>query len=60
MIEISVPKIPIWHDKVCQVMINSDHKGQIFLSNPYTNNRLFSCSPINAVFLYYEKAPLSS
>ena len=47
--------ITIWHLEACGVMTNSDREEQIFLSNPHTNNRLFSCSPLNATFLYLKK-----
>ena len=44
-----------WHHEACQVMTNGDCKGQIFLSHPHTNNRFFSCSPLNTTFLYLKK-----
>ena len=37
-IEKSVLRVNLWHHEACQVMANSDSVGQIFLSNPHTNN----------------------
>ena len=36
------------------MMTNGDPEGQIFLSNPHTNNA-FSCSPLNTASLYFKK-----
>ena len=49
-IEKSVLRITDWHQEACRVMTNGDHKGQIFLSHPHTNNGFFSCSPLNTSF----------
>ena len=40
-IEKSVPRITDWHHEACRVMTIGDHKGQIFLFHPQTNNGLF-------------------
>ena len=40
-IEKIVSRITVWHHEACQVMTNDDHEGQIFLSNPHTNNGFF-------------------
>ena len=32
------------------MMANGDLEGRIFLANPYKNNGLFSCSPLNTSF----------
>ena len=34
--------ITVWNHQACGVMTNCDHKEWIFLSNPRTNNRIFS------------------
>ena len=39
--EKSVPKIAVWHHKACGEITNEDHKGQMFLFRPHTNNRIF-------------------
>ena len=40
-IEKSIPRIADWHHGVCQVMINGELEGQIFLSHPFTINGFF-------------------
>ena len=40
-IEISVPRITDWHHEAWQVMTNSDHEVQTFLSHPHRNNGSF-------------------
>ena len=40
-IEKSVPRIAVWHHEACRVMTNCDPEGQIFLSFPHTNKRLY-------------------
>ena len=45
-IEISVPRIAVWHHEACRVMTNGDPEGRIFLSYPQTNFFFFSCSPL--------------
>ena len=40
-IEKSVPRIRNWHQEPCRVITNGDQTGQIFLSHPHTNNKLF-------------------
>ena len=40
-IENSVPRITVCHHEACQVMTNGDPEGQIFLSDPHTNNGFF-------------------
>ena len=40
-IEKSIPRITDGYHKAYQVMTNGNHKGWIFLSHPYTNNRVF-------------------
>ena len=40
-IEKSIPRITTWYYEACRVMSNGDPEGQIFLSYPHTNNRLF-------------------
>ena len=42
------------------MIINCDCKGQIFLSHPHMNNELFSCSPLNIVFLRLKMPPVGS
>ena len=51
MIEKSVPRIIVWHHEACRVMTNIGPERRIFLSNPHTNNGMFSCSTL---FLYPE------
>ena len=40
-IEKSVPRITDWHHEACGVMTNGDCEGQIFLSHPHMNKRIF-------------------
>ena len=40
-IEKSVLRITVCHHEACLEMTNADSEGQIFLSYPHTNNRLF-------------------
>ena len=49
-IEKSVRTITDWYHEIGRVMTNGDHEGRIFLFHPHTNNRFFSCSPLNASF----------
>ena len=49
-IEKSVLRITDWHHEACQVMTNADREGQIFLSHPHTNNRLFFLLTTNTSF----------
>ena len=40
-IEISVPRIAIWHHEACRVMTNGDPEGWIFLSYSHPKNGFF-------------------
>ena len=50
--EKSVPRIAVWHHEACRVMTNGDPEGQIFLSNPHTNNGFFFL--LTFVFFLFE------
>ena len=52
-IEKSVPRIAFWYHEACQVMINGDPEGRIFLSYPHTNNGLFFLLTID-FFVYFK------
>ena len=61
-IEISVPRIAVWHHEACRVTTSGDPEGRIFLSYPHTNNgflfRVFcpvmtSGDPEGRIFLSY-------
>ena len=52
----SVPRITVWHNGACTVMTNGDHKGQIFLSYPHTNNGFFFL--LTTVFIYFFESKL--
>ena len=51
-IENSTLRITVWHHEACRVMTNCDRDGLIFLSQPHSNNRYFSCSSFNTTHLY--------
>ena len=60
-IEKTVTRITFLHHKARQVMTNGDHKGQIFLSHPHTNNRFFFLLTIKyQAFSYFKKASRGS
>ena len=48
-IEKSIPRITNWHSLVMTI---GDHKGQMFLSHPHTNNRLFVLHTTKYLILY--------
>ena len=45
------------HHKACQVMTNGDSEGQIFLSDPHTNNGFFFLLNIKYPIFMFKKAP---
>ena len=51
-IEISVPRIALWHHMAYRVMTNSDPEELIFLSYPHTNNEFFFLLPTVIIYLF--------
>ena len=54
----SIPSVTNWHHKACQVMVNNDREGWIFLYHPYTNNKFFFLFTIKFhihIYLFTEK-----
>ena len=52
-IEKSVPRIAFCHHEACRVLTNGDPEGQIFLSNPHTNDGFFFL--LTTIFLFKNK-----
>ena len=50
-IEKSVQRITDWHHEAFRVMTNTERKGQIALSHPYTRNGFFP-TPLNLNFIF--------
>ena len=49
-IEISAPRIAVWHPEACRAMANGDPERRIFLSYPHTNDGLFFL--LITIFIY--------
>ena len=56
-VEKSVTRVNFWHHQACQVMANSDHEGQMFLSASHTNNKFFLLLTIHSTFSFSNKLP---
>ena len=56
-IELSVPRITVWHHEACRVMTNGDPEGRIFLFHPHTNNGFFFL--LTTVFIYLFQTKIS-
>ena len=56
----SILRITDWHHEAWRVMKNSDHEGQIFLSNPHTNNGFFFLLTTKYLILYWKNIKKTS